>query len=455
MSADFAVTYTFVHSKARSWRILFEDPYEEAAQQLLEQAPRSLEYVPDPMELEDHVTVYIPEPEHPEDLVLSEDEAPIEAYITEIRAATPSTYHLLLPSGMPPLLPIPLPAPHTSRRADIPEADTPPQKRLLLTAPRPRGEKDRAAVRAEIGILRRERLAYDYVVKPTKYYSLFLIFPIIQSQLSQLHDPSGHRDVMSKTTNSLSCEHLPMIGYGWRLRQILSEPWQASSTLGSDKLGVKKEGGGNECLGSEATTVIYIYSENGGAASHKLQGNLLEGSSNRILHAQCLSGQKYRPEDKTKALMAKLKAEVTCYECGELGHYKRALRPLVEVSGPCGQVFERGKSFVRNARNGFKTGKLCSEPHPAYDFFTPGPLPGYAGNPNNNNGWIEVDVPLLGELGVVADEPMVGPIVDEIAEPIVEAEEQVIALVIDMDEDIAILFGDDDFEDDDSEGFDE
>nr|GEU57405.1 hypothetical protein [Tanacetum cinerariifolium] len=41
-------------------------------------------------------------------------------------------------------------------------------------------------------------------------------------------------------------------------------------------------------------------------------------------------------------------------------------------------------------------------------------------------------------------EPMVGPIVDEIAEPIVEAEEQVIAPVVDVDEDIAMLFGDDD-----------
>nr|GEZ75860.1 hypothetical protein [Tanacetum cinerariifolium] len=81
------------------------------------------------------------------------------------------------------------------------------------------------------------------------------------------------------------------------------------------------------------------------------------------------------------------------------------------------------------------------EPHPAYDFFAPGSLPGYVGNPNNN-GWIEVDVPLLGELGVVADESMVGPIVDEIAEPIVE-------------EDIAMLFGDDDFSDDDSEGVEE
>ncbi|GJT91786.1 hypothetical protein Tco_1080631 [Tanacetum coccineum] len=145
MSADSAVTYTSVT-------------------QLLEQAPRSPEYIPDPMELEDHVLVYIPEPEHLEDLVPAKDEAPIEAYITEvasapppppsflpslirpprtratmahIKAAAPSTYHPLLPSGTPPLLPIPLPAPSTSRRADIPEADMPPRKRLLLTAPKP------------------------------------------------------------------------------------------------------------------------------------------------------------------------------------------------------------------------------------------------------------------------------------------------------------------------------
>ncbi|GKC41338.1 hypothetical protein Tco_1059060 [Tanacetum coccineum] len=76
MSADSAVTYTSVHSEARSWSIPSEDPYEEAARQLLEQAPRSPEYVPDPIELEDHVPVYIPEPEHPEDLVPAEDEAP-------------------------------------------------------------------------------------------------------------------------------------------------------------------------------------------------------------------------------------------------------------------------------------------------------------------------------------------------------------------------------------------
>ncbi|GKA78610.1 putative reverse transcriptase domain-containing protein, partial [Tanacetum coccineum] len=41
MSADSAVTYTSVHSEARSWSIPSEDPYEEAARQLLEQAPHS------------------------------------------------------------------------------------------------------------------------------------------------------------------------------------------------------------------------------------------------------------------------------------------------------------------------------------------------------------------------------------------------------------------------------
>ncbi|GKB96899.1 hypothetical protein Tco_0983036 [Tanacetum coccineum] len=92
------------------------------------------------------------------------------------------------------------------------------------------------------------------------------------------------------------------------------------------------------------------------------------------------------------------------------------------------------------------------KPHPAYDFFASGQLPGYAGNQNNNNGWIEADVPLLGEPGAVADELMVGPLVDEIAEPIVEAEENVIAPVIDMEEDIAMLFDDGDFSDDDYEG---
>nr|GEZ54472.1 hypothetical protein [Tanacetum cinerariifolium] len=129
---------------------------------------------------ENEITTYIPE--HPGDLVPAEDEAPIEAYIPEVasaptpplppsflspcirpphtrvamaqmRATVPSTYHLLLLSGTPPLLPIPLPVPSTNRRAEIPEADMPPQKRLLLTAPRPGCEvgESSAAVARQLG----------------------------------------------------------------------------------------------------------------------------------------------------------------------------------------------------------------------------------------------------------------------------------------------------------------
>ncbi|GKF89901.1 hypothetical protein Tco_0263864, partial [Tanacetum coccineum] len=99
MSADSAVTYTPVHSEARSW-------------------------------------MYIPEPEHPEDLVPAKDEAhtpllppfflsprirPLSprALEIEMRDVASAYYHSLHPSGTPPLLPIPLPAPSTSRRADI------------------------------------------------------------------------------------------------------------------------------------------------------------------------------------------------------------------------------------------------------------------------------------------------------------------------------------------------
>ncbi|GJX35564.1 hypothetical protein Tco_0247121 [Tanacetum coccineum] len=50
--------------------------------------------------------------------------------IAQMRATSPSTYHPLLPSGTPPLLPIRLlPQPHSQRRADIPEADTAPRKK--------------------------------------------------------------------------------------------------------------------------------------------------------------------------------------------------------------------------------------------------------------------------------------------------------------------------------------
>ncbi|GJV53887.1 hypothetical protein Tco_1449628 [Tanacetum coccineum] len=126
----------------------------------------------------------------------AEEEAPIEAYITEVasaptpplpppsflptlirpphtraamaqrRAAAPSTYHSLLPAGTPPLLPIPLPAPSSSRRADIPEADMPLRRRLLLTAPTPRfevGESSAVAAARQPGSTMARRVDHSFV----------------------------------------------------------------------------------------------------------------------------------------------------------------------------------------------------------------------------------------------------------------------------------------------------
>nr|GEW30158.1 hypothetical protein [Tanacetum cinerariifolium] len=68
----------------------------------------------------------------------------------------------------------------------------------------------------------------------------------------------------------------------------------------------------------------------------------------------------------------------------------------------------------------------------------------HAGNLNNNNMWLEEDDYLLGELEAIANEPMVVPAIEEVAEPVAEAKEE---------QDLAALFGeDDDLSDDDSEG---
>ncbi|GKG32939.1 hypothetical protein Tco_0430449, partial [Tanacetum coccineum] len=70
-------------------------------------------------------------------------------------------------------------------------------------------------------------------------------------------------------------------------------------------------------------------------------------------------------------------------------------------------------------------------------------------------GWLEADDYLLRELEAMVDELMVVPAIEEVAKPVAEAEdEQVIALVVDMEEELATLFGDDDFEDDVSDRFD-
>nr|GFB15517.1 hypothetical protein [Tanacetum cinerariifolium] len=86
-NAQSAVTYTSISSDSDgpSWGIPLMnagelpemDPYEEVVQQ--EQAhPLSPAYVPDPIELDEHVPVYVSEPEHPEYHSPSDDDIQVE-----------------------------------------------------------------------------------------------------------------------------------------------------------------------------------------------------------------------------------------------------------------------------------------------------------------------------------------------------------------------------------------
>ncbi|GKD18523.1 hypothetical protein Tco_1207681, partial [Tanacetum coccineum] len=61
------------------------------------------------------------------------------------------------------MLPIPLPAPSTSRRADIPEADTSPRKRLLLTAPTPRVKVGESSAARQPGSTMARRVDHSFV----------------------------------------------------------------------------------------------------------------------------------------------------------------------------------------------------------------------------------------------------------------------------------------------------
>ncbi|GKD67583.1 hypothetical protein Tco_1321673 [Tanacetum coccineum] len=87
-NASSSVTYTSVSSYSNgpsSWGIPVVnvgeipkmDPYEEVAQQG-QAHPLSPAYVPDPIELDEHVPVYVPKPKHPEYHAPSDDDIQVE-----------------------------------------------------------------------------------------------------------------------------------------------------------------------------------------------------------------------------------------------------------------------------------------------------------------------------------------------------------------------------------------
>nr|GEU77693.1 hypothetical protein [Tanacetum cinerariifolium] len=174
------------HSEARSWSIPSENPYEEAAQQLFEQARHSSEYVP-----KDHVPVFVHEFEHPKNLVPAEDEAPASllppgflsprirplsprALRAEMNAIASSLYHSLHPPTMAHEVDcnyVETRLRDTKRRRMAAlelvnlrvsyQVDVCTRESSEFCTRHHDAQKDRAAVRAEIEVLRSERLAYE------------------------------------------------------------------------------------------------------------------------------------------------------------------------------------------------------------------------------------------------------------------------------------------------------
>ncbi|GKC30827.1 putative reverse transcriptase domain-containing protein [Tanacetum coccineum] len=149
------------------------------------------EYIPDPMELEDHVPVYILEPEHPEDLVPAEDETPTpllppsflaprirplspRALEVEMRDVASAYYHsyTYFPRD-PPIVAYTTTLHHlVAAELIFPRRDTPLRKRLLLTTPKPGcevGESSAAAAARQPGPTMETRLR-DWNKNRTNHY---------------------------------------------------------------------------------------------------------------------------------------------------------------------------------------------------------------------------------------------------------------------------------------------
>ncbi|GJY24232.1 hypothetical protein Tco_0397890 [Tanacetum coccineum] len=207
--------------------------YRGAARQLLEQ-PTVSEYVP-----EDHVPVYILSLA-PEDLVASLP----RALEVEMRDVASAYYHSLHPSGTPPLLPIPLPAPSTSRRkTDIPRQ---PGSHNIEIQIRDTEQEDYdrlrdwyRSVRAEIEVFEERGLAYEqegmddcqalldyaYMVECpclSHYYEevMFMAMGALKKMMTDKYCPRGEIKKIETEMWNLKVKGTDVVAYSRRFQQL-------------------------------------------------------------------------------------------------------------------------------------------------------------------------------------------------------------------------------------------
>ncbi|GJR72495.1 hypothetical protein Tco_0084860 [Tanacetum coccineum] len=155
MSADSAVTYTSVHSEARSWSIPSEDPYEDAPNVVYGAATNVSRVCTWIHRLEDHSTMYIPEPEGEVFYLRCEtartyygprvDCSSVDTMETRVRDTERRMMAALEVVNL-----------RVSYQVDVLSRESSEFYKRHHDA-----QKDRAAVRAKIEVLRREILAYE------------------------------------------------------------------------------------------------------------------------------------------------------------------------------------------------------------------------------------------------------------------------------------------------------
>ncbi|GJV38878.1 putative reverse transcriptase domain-containing protein [Tanacetum coccineum] len=217
-----------------------------------------------------------------------------------MRGVASAYYHSVHPSGTPPLLPIPLPAPSTSRRADVPEADTPPRGETYYLYPRlgesiqsfgtsrhHDAQKDRAAVRAEIEILRRERLAYEQEETEARRHEWqrqaaddLDVQYIMRTQALEARarvdtlEDTGLEGQPKCFANSLTTECLEMLTFGL----------QSADAPGHFKRNcprLRNNDRGNQAGNDRAPTKVYVVGNAGANPDNVIAGTLRLSSSDR------------------------------------------------------------------------------------------------------------------------------------------------------------------------------
>nr|GEW50434.1 putative reverse transcriptase domain-containing protein [Tanacetum cinerariifolium] len=202
-NAQSAVTYTSISSDSDgpSWGFPLMnagefpkiDPYEEVAQQG-QVHPLSPAYVPDPMELDKHVSVHVPEPEHPKYHASPDDDIQVEDD-DEDPEEDPSKEHEPKDDDEDPI------EEHEPKDSD--ETEPFEKDETAITPPPPRHRKAKISVRPQTPMAASTQALIDAFAARS---SPFLLLPT-----SPAYDqaPLGHRSTMIRRRDDIPKEDIP------------------------------------------------------------------------------------------------------------------------------------------------------------------------------------------------------------------------------------------------------